>query len=140
MPGAVYHDACFKCKFWRWCWWGGGFCPTPPNNSFSRAGEVCSVKLTLKTLNSREGKVFCPTHKPYDAPNQVIDSTTASAMAAPDSTMTKREFAKSDANHSYGAGAVVVQTATSAPKPPTTVNNINRMEVLHQGVGKFASS
>ena len=101
---------------------------------------MCQVKVTLKTATSREGKVYCATHKPYDAPNQVIDSTTASAMAAPDSTMTKREFAKSDANHTYGAGAVVVETAKSAPKPPTSVNNINKMESLHQGVAKFASS
>lgn len=54
--------------------------------------------------------------------------------------MSKREFGKSDASHSYGAGAVGVEGALKAPKPPTTVNNINQMEVRHQGVAKFGSA
>ncbi len=41
---------------------------------------------------------------------------------------------------SYGAGAVGVVSATQAPKPPTTVNQVNKMEVLHQGVERFTAN
>ena len=41
---------------------------------------------------------------------------------------------------SYGNGAVAVESAKNAPKPPTTVNQINKMEVLHQGVERFSSN
>jgi hypothetical protein len=84
--------------------------------------------------------VYCPTHKPYDAPNQVIDTTMSTQMGVPESAHGKLEYQKSDSNHQYGHGAVVVETATNAPKPPTNVDNINKIEVRHQGVNKFTSS
>ncbi len=41
---------------------------------------------------------------------------------------------------SYGPGAVAVESAMAAPKPITTVNQVNRMEVLHGGVEKFTGT
>lgn len=35
---------------------------------------------------------------------------------------------------SYGKDALGVATALSAPKAPTSVNNVNKMEVRHNGV------
>ena len=40
----------------------------------------------------------------------------------------------------YGQGAVLVETAKSAPKPPTSVNQANKMEVMHQGVAKYTGT
>ena len=54
--------------------------------------------------------------------------------------MGKVDFAKSEASHSYGAGALGVEAALRAPKAPATVGNVQKMEQLHQGVKKFSSS
>lgn len=45
-----------------------------------------------------------------------------------------------DAGSNYGAGAVVVDTQISAPKVPTTVDNINQQEKLHNGVEKYTAA
>ena len=38
------------------------------------------------------------------------------------------------------SGAIAVDTALNAPKVPTTVNQVNKMEVRHQGVEKYSSA
>ena len=43
-------------------------------------------------------------------------------------------------NSAYGNGAIAVDTALNAPKVPTTVNQVNNMEVRHQGVEKYSSA
>lgn len=53
---------------------------SPVHFAFALLGKECGVKLSLKTLNSREGQIFCGSHKPYDAPNQVIDSSMSTAL------------------------------------------------------------
>ena len=50
------------------------------------------------------------------------------------------QFVKSSTEHTYGQGAVGVETAKAAPKVPATVQNVNRMEQRHQGVSKVAST
>lgn len=73
-------------------------------------------------------------------PNQVVDTTIQSQLNTPDASHGTVEFTKTTASHNYGAGAVGVDTATSAPKAPTVVGNVSKMEVRHQGVSKFSST
>eukprot|EP00048_Salpingoeca_helianthica_P014214 m.220670 g.220670 ORF g.220670 m.220670 type:complete len:138 (+) comp15624_c0_seq1:57-470(+) len=117
VPGGVYHDACFKCK-------------------------ACGTKLTLKTQTTKEGAVWCKSHIPSDTPDQGMDVTTAGQLGAPKQHMGARTITEKAGGQgsSYGAGAVAVEGAKNAPKPPTTVNQINKMEVLHQGVERFTSN
>ena len=115
VPGFTCHDACFKCK-------------------------SCNIKLTLHTYTSFEKNVYCKAHVPKPEPNQTIDVTMATAMAAPDSNHNTVAFQKSTGDSSYGSGAVGVESAINAPKKPEVVGNINRMEVRHQGTDKFESA
>lgn len=92
----VWHNACFKCA-------------------------VCGTKLTMATVNSAEGDIFCKNHVPKIAPTSTIDVVTAAALNAPDATFNQREFTKGDGSSSYGAGAVGM--STERVKPPTFGSN-----------------
>jgi hypothetical protein len=103
-------------------------------------GKTCNVKLALKTAFSEEGDAYCESHRPYHKPNQVTDTTMQAQINAPDASHGTVEFTKSNPAHQYGSGAVAVDSAISAPKAPTTVQNVSKMEVRHQGVSKFSST
>jgi hypothetical protein len=62
-----------------------------------------------------------------DAPKQLMGARTITEKAGGQGS-------------SYGAGAVAVASALAAPKAPTTVNQVNKMEVLHQGVEKYTGA
>jgi hypothetical protein len=40
----------------------------PFANAIDPAGVDCGVKLTLNTVNHRDGAIYCQSHKPYDKP------------------------------------------------------------------------
>lgn len=112
------------------------------------------VKLTHKTARkSPNGEVYLAGKEPELKPNQVVDVIAERVAAVPDSNMrtTDRKFnvagkgasrgcTDADAGSNYGAGAVVVDTQISAPKVPTTVDNINQQEKLHNGVEKYTAA
>lgn len=117
VPGGVYHSACFKCA-------------------------ACGSKLILSTFTTKDGAVYCKNHVPKDVCDQGADVRTTAAMNAPKSNMGARTISERGGGQgsNYGTGAVAVESAAKAPKPPTTVNQVNKMEVMHQGVEKFSSS
>ena len=45
-----------------------------------------------------------------------------------------------DAGSNYGAGAVAVETQIAAPKVPASNDNINMMEVVHNGVESYTNA
>jgi len=91
---------------------------------------------------------------PDARPSQVPDVVTDRVGAVPDSNFrtTDRKFnvagkaagrgaaGEQDPGSSYGAGAVVVQTQVDAPKPPTTVQNANLTEKMHNGTDKYTAA
>eukprot|EP00051_Salpingoeca_urceolata_P026154 m.476284 g.476284 ORF g.476284 m.476284 type:complete len:136 (+) comp20488_c0_seq1:211-618(+) len=101
---------------------------------------ACNGKLILKNCTVKDGEVYHADHAPADTPNQTVDVTMESQMNVPDATMNQREFGKSDPNNEYSTDGVVVTGALNAPKVPPTVNNVNKLEVRHQGVTKFGST
>lgn len=124
--GMVFHPATFTCK-------------------------ATGAKLTLKTCVigvDAEGQkdVYLAGQEPKLKPTpsqSVIDSRVASV---PDSNMrtTDRMFnvagkganrgtGGEDLGSRYGEGSVQIETATNAPKVPTTVDNANKMEKMHNG-------
>eukprot|EP00054_Salpingoeca_dolichothecata_P008451 m.48080 g.48080 ORF g.48080 m.48080 type:complete len:282 (+) comp17741_c0_seq1:552-1397(+) len=113
VAGVVFHGACFKCK-------------------------ECGSKLTLKTVCPFEGEIYCKNHLPKEDCNQVIDSTMASQMNAPNCAHNSIDFVRSDPNHHAGIDTPEIQTALNAPKPPSSVNNVDKTEVMHQSTGKFS--
>ena len=54
---------------------------------------------------------------------------TQTKLGVPDSRFKQREFEMGAGGSQYGPDAVQVNTAVNAPKPPTTVDNINSMDV-----------
>jgi len=117
VPGGVYHDACFKCK-------------------------ACNSKLTLKTATTKEGAVWCKSHIPGETPDQGLDMKTENQINAPKQHLGARTIAEKAGGQgsAYGAGAVAVESALHAPLPPTTVNQVNKMETRHNGVEKFTGA
>lgn len=125
--GMVFHPSHFTCK-------------------------ATGVKMTLKTAviatdpATEEKDMYLRGKEPWIKPNQVVDVVTARVGAVPDANMrsTDRMFNVAgkaadrgthgaDLGSSYGAGAQVIETQTHAPKPPTTVDNINQQEKMHNG-------
>merc|ERR1711964_706634 len=63
-----------------------------------------------------------------------LDSVeTQTKISVPDARFTQREFEMGAGGSQYGPDAVQVNTAVNAPKPPTTVDNINSMDIRHSG-------
>lgn len=90
--------------------------------------------------------VYLKGKEPWIKPNQVDDVITQRVAKVPDSNMRtgdrmfnvagkgeNRGTTGEDLGSAYGAGAVVVDTQLNAPKPPTTVDNINQIEKMHNG-------
>lgn len=113
---------------------------------------LTGVKLTLKTVTVHDGEVYLKGKEPNLKPTQVGNVIDERVARVPDSNMrtsdrmfnvagkaTARGCTDADAGSSYGAGAVVVDTQIAAPKVPTTVNNINLQEKLHNGVVKYTA-
>jgi len=119
------------------------------------------TKLTLKTCTistdpaTGEKDVYLKGQDPWqhNHKNQVKDVKDDRVGAVPDSNFrsTDRMFnvagkqanrgAKGeDLGSNYGAGAVVVDTQTNAPKVPTTTDNINNVEVRHNGVDVYTNA
>ena len=117
--------------------------------------KATGVKLTLKTAKiatdpaTGEKDVYLNGKQPWIKPNQVTDVITERVAAVPDSNMrtTDRKFnvagkaaargaTDADLGSGYGVGAVSVENQTTVTKPPTTVNNINLTEKLHNGTGE----
>lgn len=122
----VFHPATFTCK-------------------------ATGAKLTLKTCvigEDADGRkdVYLAGQEPKLKPTpsqSVIDSRVASV---PDSNMrtsdrmfnvagkgANRGAVGEDPGSKYGDGSVQVTTAINAPKVPTTVDNANKMEKMHNG-------
>lgn len=126
--GMVFHPAHFTCK-------------------------ATGTKLTLKTavIGEEDGAkdVYLRGKEPVLKPKQVVDVITERVSQVPDSNMrtSDRVFniannggvrgaaGSTNAGSQYGVGAVLVSTQQAAPKPPTTVNNVNLQEKLHNGPG-----
>ena len=108
--------------------------------------------MTLKTAviatdpATSEKDMYLRGKEPWIKPNQVVDVITARVGAVPDANMRSsdrmfnvagkqgdRGTHGEDLGSSYGAGAQVIETQTHAPKPPTTVDNINQQEKMHNG-------
>mmetsp|Transcript_136907 Transcript_136907/g.193642 ORF Transcript_136907/g.193642 Transcript_136907/m.193642 type:complete len:162 (+) Transcript_136907:76-561(+) len=121
--------------------------------------KATGTKLTLKNCvigtdpESGEKDVYLRGKEPWLKPNQVTDVITERVSKVPDPAMrtTDRKFniagtggtrgsADEHAGSSYGADAVGVQTAVGAPKPPTTVNNINLQEKRHNGTDNYTGA
>ena len=112
------------------------------------------ASLTVSTARYQDGQYYHKNHVPDVRPDQGTDAIAARVAAVPDSNMrtTDRKFnvagkagsrgatGDQDQGSSYGAGAVVVETQVAAPKPPTTVNNINQVEKLHNGTDKYTAA
>jgi hypothetical protein len=103
------------------------------------------VFLSGSESKSSLGPASTP-HKPYIPPNQVEDVITARVGSVPDSNMrtTDRKFnvagkaedrscRDADMGSAYGTDAVGVINQTTVDKPPTTVQNANLKEKLHNG-------
>ena len=76
------------------------------------------------------------------APNVGVDAISIqTAVNNPDPNMRTgdRKFAIADGAgaSAYGAGALHVETVKSSPKKPTTVQNANMMEKLHNGTDGY---
>jgi hypothetical protein len=83
-----------------------------------------------------------------------MDVVASRVAAVPDSSMrtTDRKFniagqgatrgtaGDEHSGSSYGAGAVGVETATNAPKAPTSVQNVNMTEKRHNGVDGYTGA
>jgi hypothetical protein len=117
--------------------------------------KATGTKLTLRTAKiatdpeTGANDVYLEGKQPLIKPNQVIDVITERVGAVPDANMrtTDRKFnvagkaavrgcTDADLGSGYGVEAVVVTNQTTVTKPPTTVNNINLMEKLHNGMGE----
>ena len=108
----------------------------------------------MSTARFHEGAYYHKNHVPDVRPFQGADVVTDRVAAVPDSNMrtTDRKFnvagkaagrgaaGEQDQGSSYGAGAVVVETQKEAPKPPTTVQNVNLTEKLHNGTEKYTAA
>jgi len=116
--------------------------------------KATGVKLTLKSavigtdVETNEKDVYLRGKEPVLRPNQVMDVVSERVSNVPDANMRTsdrmfnvagkgqlRGTGGADAGSNYGDGAVAIKTQTSAPKPPTTVDNINQMEKMHNGAG-----
>ena len=117
IPGGKYHNACFKCK-------------------------ACSTQLTLKTVTTKDGSVWCKSHVPVDSPTSGIDVTMGAQMSAPKPLHGARTIAEKAGGQgsTYDHHAVAVQAALAAPVPASTVGNVNRMEQLHNGVERHTGT
>merc|ERR1711939_651519 len=76
------------------------------------------------------------------APSVGVDAVAIqTAIQNPDPNMRTgdRKFAIADGagQSQYGAGALHVETAKASPKKPTTVQNVNMMEKMHNGTDKY---
>merc|ERR1712146_310631 len=132
--GLVFHPGHFTCK------------ATGPSLPFAPARSGLTRKPARRTCTSRA--------RFQSKPHQVVDVVTQRVGAVPDSNMrtTDRKFniagqaatrgAAGDEHHgsNYGAGAVAVETASSAPKPPTVVDNINKQEIRHNGTDQYTGA
>ena len=127
------------------------------------------TKLTLKTATIAtdpvtgekdvylrgEGPGYGTSKEPWQHQhaNQVADAIETRVKAVPDSNMRSndRMFNTSgkqanrgaqgeDAGSNYGQGAVVVDTQVNAPKVPTSNDNINLQEVVHNGVETYTNA
>jgi len=143
VPGCIFHDACFKCK---------KLSATPPSdlnkamfaapswpwrpNSLLKAMSTASTTSQEMSL-TRPSTLSCRTPLVSSC---WCDFGSRNIPAAPDANQQTLGIQLSEANHQYGAGAVAVEGAKNAPKAPTTVGNVNNMEVRHQGTAKFTSS
>lgn len=92
--------------------------------------------------------------EPWVKPNQVNDVITERVGQVPDANMrsSDRMFNVAgkqanrgaaggvDSGSAYGAGAVGVENQVNAPKVPTTVDNINQSEKMHNGVEKYTNA
>jgi hypothetical protein len=108
--------------------------------SFFFAGFECGLKLTHKTQTTKNGEVWCSAHIPKDSCDQGLDMKTAGALAAPEPMMGGRSISEKGG----GKGATIDGSASfiegpqTVPKPPTTVNNVNKMESRNQSVARFS--
>jgi len=132
-------------------------------------GKKTGVKLTLKTAVIAtdpatgekdvylrgEGVGYGTSKEPWqhNNKNQVKDVKDDRVGAVPDSNFrsTDRMFNVAgkqanrgaqgeDAGSNYGAGAVVVETQVNAPKVPTSNDNINMQEIIHNGVESYTNA
>ena len=105
-------------------------------------GFSCATKLTLKTQTTKEGHAYCKSHVPHDTPDQGLDMKQKCVLEAPKQKMGYRTITEIGGSQGslYSLGAVAIETAVDAPKPPTTVNNINNMEILWQGGTKYTAT
>jgi hypothetical protein len=126
----------------------------PQNFTCASTGTQLTLRNYTLASNPADGKkdVFLRGKEPILKPKQVIDVNTKRVTRVPDARMKtgdgkfniagkgkQRGIKDSTAQGSaYGLGAVEVLTQTSVTKPPTTVNNINLMEKLHNGTGESA--
>ena len=113
--------------------------------------KATGTRLSLKTYVAAEGDVYLKGKEPVKKPTPTASVVDDRVAAVPDSAMrtTDRMFnvagkgqnrgaaGGQDAGSSYGDAALGVQTAVAAPKPPTTVDNINLQEKLHNGVSVY---
>jgi len=119
--------------------------------------KATGVKVTRKTCTistdpaTGEKDVYLRGKEPWlhNHANQVADVISDRVGAVPDSNMrtTDRKFnvagkakdrgaTDADLGSNYGVGAVAVENQTTVTKPPTTINNINLTEKLHNGTGE----
>lgn len=119
--------------------------------------KATGVKVSLKTCTlgtdpaNGEKDIYLRGKEPWlhNPQNQVADVIHERVQAVPDSNMrtTDRKFnvagkaaargaTDADLGSGYGVGAVAVDNQTNVTKPPTTVNNINLTEKLHNGTGE----
>lgn len=132
--GMTFHPGCFTCA-------------------------ATGTKLTLKTARiaedpeTKEKNVYVDGKEPVLKPHQVLDINAERVSKVPDSNMntSNRKFniagkaagrgaTDADLGSNYGSGAVAVETATKAPKPPTTVNNVNQTEKMHNGTDGYTAA
>eukprot|EP00035_Acanthoeca_spectabilis_P005598 m.115488 g.115488 ORF g.115488 m.115488 type:complete len:260 (+) comp13094_c0_seq3:72-851(+) len=122
--------------------------------------KATGTKLTLKNCvigtdpENGEKDVYLRGKEPWHKPHQVMGVNDDRVANVPDSAMrtTDRKFniagqgetrgGADDEHHgsSYGAGAVAMETALNAPKKPTTVDNINKREIRHNGTETYTGA
>ena len=137
----VFHLGCFTCA-------ATGVRITLRTATVSEVDGVKDVYLSNSEAKSSLG-AYSHGKEPELKPNQVEDVIIARVGAVPDANMrtTDRKFnvagkakergcTDADLGSGYGVEAVVVTNQTTVTKPPTTVNNINLMEKLHNGMGE----
>jgi hypothetical protein len=140
IAGLVFHKACFTCA-------NTNALLSLRTATIGRdTNGDADVFLSGSEAKSSLGPASTP-HKPYIAPNQVLDVNAARVGSVPDSNMrtndrkfnvagkaTDRGCTDADLGSAYGAEAVSVINQTTVTKPPTTVQNVNLQEKLNNGV------